>query len=344
MATALLAAPGIALKHYFILVPLGLEIWLFARTRRFALRPEIAVLVLAALMYGAAIAILTPDYLSTMVPLIRLAYRGFDGDPLLLKLELLVLFLTWLTVKLRGGSVPLASQAAGVAAIGWLLAYLWQGKGFEYHLVPALGCSLAALFSILAESPLPRPALLAACGALAAALAIPVTAGASRHDQAAQRATANLPDGATILVLSPSGSTAWPLVEQRRFGWPSRHMTLWMLGAVWSDARNGGHSPQLQALGRSISAEAGVALACARPHQILVDTRFEHLAGAGGILEFFRRDPAFRSGLIGYAQRGDVAYLKVFERKRAQPRRPEPPLSCPPGGVRAEGWRDRGRA
>ena len=315
IAVGALAAPGFALKHYFVLVPILLELWLFARTRRFSLRPELAVLIIAGLAYAAAILLLTPEYLTVMVPLLRLAYGGFSGDPLLLKLELAVLVLGWLAIRLAQRPVPMAAQGAGVAAAGWLLAYLLQGKGFEYHLIPALGCGLAALFAFLAVS---RPRGLAvwatATAALLAAFAIPFTAGPARFDQAARHATAHLAEGARVAILTPAGSTSWPLVEERRFTWHSPHMTYWMLGAVWRDQREGGTSAELNALGRSVAGEAARSIACARPELVLVDTRFDHLAGPGGVQEFFQRNANLSAALSSYRARPDVAYLKVYER------------------------------
>lgn len=315
VAVGALAAPGFALKHYFVLVPILLELSLYARNRRLSLRPELAVLIIAGLAYGAAILLFTPDYLTVMVPLLRLAYGGFSGDPLLLKLELAVLVLAWLAIRLAKRPVPLAAQGAGVAATGWLLAYLMQGKGFEYHLIPALGCGLAALFAFLALArPQPSPAWGSAIAALLAALAIPFTAGPARFDQAARHATAHLPDGARVAILTPAGSTSWPLIEDRRFVWDSPHMTYWMLGAVWRDQREGGKSAELKALGRSVAGEAARSIACKRPALVLVDTRFDHLAGPGGVMGFFERNANLTAVLRGYRARPDVAYLKVYER------------------------------
>jgi hypothetical protein len=316
IAVGALAAPGFALKHYFLLVPLLLELWLLARTRRFRLRPELATLAAAGVAYVALMATITPAYFTVMVPLLRLAYDGFSGDPLLVKLEIAVLVLTWLAIRLRNGAVPLAAQAAAVAALGWLLAYLVQRKGFEYHLIPALGCGLAALFAAFADGDWRRAwtARVAASAALLAALAIPFTAGPPRYDQAAKLATASLEDGASIAVLSPAGSTAWPLVEERRFVWNSPHMTYWMLGAVWRDQRESGKSPELRALWRSVARQAVQSIACTRPEMILIDTRFGHLAGPGGLPGFFARNSELEAVLRGYRSAGAVDYLEVYQR------------------------------
>lgn len=316
-ATGLFAASGFALKHYFVLVPLGLEMWLVMRQRRVSLRPEWLALVLAALAYLVAMVLLTPAYFTTMVPMLRTAYGAFGGAPLLLQPAIAVMLLASLAVWPMRHRLRPASISAGVAAIAFLLAYLLQRKGFAYQAIPALGLALVCLCAAFAGL-VRRPRILTAlagAGALLLALALPWISGPSRFDGAARAATAGLPDGASLLVLTSSGTTAWPLVEERHFGWPSRHMTLWMLGPIWLARADGQSSPALERLGLRIVAEAATAIRCDRPAMILVDRRYDALAGPGGVLGYFDRDPAFAEALAaGYSARPDIAYLQVFRR------------------------------
>jgi hypothetical protein len=315
-AVGLFAAAGFALKHYFALVPLGLEAWLFLRRREFTLHPEWLALLLAASAYLVAMALLTPAYFTNMLPILRIAYGGFGGQPLLLQPAIAVMLLTLLAVRPIRDRLSPASISAGIAAIAFLFAYLLQRKGFDYQAIPALGCTLACLFAAFAgvERRPRAPTALAGAGALLVTLALPSLAGPSRFDGAARAATADLPDGASLLVLTSSGTTAWPLVEQRHFAWPSRHMTLWMLGPVWLARTHGDTSPALERLGRQIVTETAIAIRCDRPRMILVDRRYDALAGRGGVLGYFRRDPAFAEALAtGYSAKPDVAYLQVFQ-------------------------------
>src|SRR5260221_5815281 len=75
------AGLGFALKHYFLIVPGALELWLLACTgRRWRpLRPETLGMAGVGAGYGAAL-LVEHDYLTRMVPLVRLAYRQF-GPP-----------------------------------------------------------------------------------------------------------------------------------------------------------------------------------------------------------------------------------------------------------------------
>ncbi|MFL6850388.1 MAG: hypothetical protein ACJ8EH_05970, partial [Sphingomicrobium sp.] len=82
MLIGLGAALGFALKHYFLLVPALLELWLIAGTKRnwLLLRPETIAIVTVGVAYASALFLLEPDFLTTIVPLIRLAY-GVFGAP-----------------------------------------------------------------------------------------------------------------------------------------------------------------------------------------------------------------------------------------------------------------------
>jgi len=343
-AVGLFAAAGFALKHYFALVALGLEAWLFLRRREFRLRPEWLALLLAASAYLVAMALLTPAYFTNMLPILRTAYGGFGGQPLLLQPAIAVMLLTWLAIQPMRDRLRPASISAGVAAIAFLFAYLLQRKGFDYQTIPALGCTLVCLFAAFADVGRRPRALTALAGAAALliAVALPWIAGPSRFDGAARAATADLPDGASLLVLTSSGTTAWPLVEERHFAWPSRHMTLWMLGPVWLARTHGDALPALEQLGREIVAETATAIRCDRPRMILVDRRYDALVGRGGVLGYFLRDPAFAEALAtGYSAKPDIAYLQVFQRNdvaAVAPRRARSPgCDSRPSSIAQEG-------
>src|SRR5437763_4795505 len=76
------SALGFALKHYFLIVPAALELWLFTAQRRDwrPLRPETVSIACVGIAYGCAILAWAPDFLTRIVPLILLAYGAF-GTP-----------------------------------------------------------------------------------------------------------------------------------------------------------------------------------------------------------------------------------------------------------------------
>ncbi|WP_206245255.1 hypothetical protein [Novosphingobium terrae] len=61
---ALMAAYGFALKHYFVAIPVLLELWLIVRMRREwrLLRPETTTLTLVALVYAIGAVMVTPAF------------------------------------------------------------------------------------------------------------------------------------------------------------------------------------------------------------------------------------------------------------------------------------------
>src|SRR5438309_9306535 len=72
------AALGFALKHYFLIVPAALELWLLACTgsRWRPLRLETLAMVGVGAAYAAAL-LVEQNYLIRIVPLVRLAYGQF---------------------------------------------------------------------------------------------------------------------------------------------------------------------------------------------------------------------------------------------------------------------------
>ena len=319
VAVGLWAAIGLALKHYFVLLPIALEAWLWWRSGRLRLRPELVALAVGAVVYGVAVLLLTPEYLTTMVPLLRLAYGGYD-EPLLVQLQqpgLFVALFAIAAITLRRLKAPPLAQAAAVAAGVFASVYLLQGKAFHYHAIPALGAGLLAVligFGTRGSRDAKIPSVAAAGLALAAVAVTPFAAGPARFDQPARAVTAALPKGSAIMMLSASGVAAWPTVEERKLGWPSRHMTLWMLPRVWQAEQAGGMTPELARLAARVRADAAREIACARPALVLVDSRNDTLVANGDLLAFMARDPAFVRAMQPYRRTADAGYLRVYRR------------------------------
>ena len=147
-AAGILAAPGLLLKPYFLLAPLMLEAWLAFRAKRVSLKPENVALGAAGLLYAITIPLFAPAYLSVMVPLVRAAYHGYNSTilgmvlgPHVMAPLLLLGGLLWASQERRSTVLT----ATVIAGSGFLLAGLWQHKGFTYHFIPALGCGFIGL-------------------------------------------------------------------------------------------------------------------------------------------------------------------------------------------------------
>ena len=326
LAIALLAASGIALKHYFVALPLALELWLVVRRRTFSLRLEHGVLLLAGAAYIAAILLLTPDYIHVMVPMIATAYGGFDLPLLTLIANPFIFAVCGALGLLLLGRPSSMTQAAGVAAVAFALAFIVQAKNFSYQAVPALGFAIVSTLLAASRPDGRRPALLLLI--VGACAAVPAWAGFGRIDRSAAQATADLAAGSRIMVLSSSGTVAWPLVEERGFEWNSPHMMLWMLGPHWRDMTDGTQQRDRQLLAHKIRREVARELACLPPDRLLVDRRYDVLLPGMGVLGWFRADPAFTVALKGYARRPDHNIIEVWERK-AETGTPAASTACP---------------
>ena len=157
IAVGLLAAFGFALKPQSLLVPVVLEAMLLWRLRRplFLFRPEVYAGTAAALAYLAAVALLTPDYLSTIVPFALEVYDAAyakawgamfgESQRLLAALVLATLLLPALRDAMGRGP----ADAVLLSAIGFSVAFLLQRKGWTYQSYPAFALLVAAVPLIL---------------------------------------------------------------------------------------------------------------------------------------------------------------------------------------------------
>ncbi len=299
---------GFALKHYFAGVPVLIELWLLARQGRgwrSPLRPEIAGLMLVAVLYAAALLIVTPDYLTRVVPDLRLAYGAAASRPLwqmiqlpqyLWGLALLVLLPSLL--PLRRGSAPLAT-ALLIAATGFAIAWWVQHKGWPYHAIAATGCLILALAALLAEAwqKLPVAARMVAPAVIFLPLAQPLMpAPPPPPTLGVDPVLAGLRRGDAVAFVSTEIAIAWPHVWNDGYRYPSRYNAYWML---WAMTPSGLRDPAVAALGRRIIAETVQDYRCLPPRRIVFQRPVPRGDAAGDPLAFFRRDPAF-ADLLGH--------------------------------------------
>ena len=313
LAVGLIAAPGLALKHHFLLFPAALEIWLIWQRRRFTIRPEHVGLVVAALAYAAAVMVFAPAYLRTMMPLLQASYHGYNPPlwTLLLQPALVVAIIAVVAAVLaRKAATPLLSAAAaGTAAFG--LVFILQGKNFHYQAIPALGMAMITLSAVLLDRSNKDGRLVALLG-LVVALMVPFKSGGARHDGVFVRAVAGLPAGQGVAMLSASQALAWPAMYERDLVYRARTMGLWMVLSPWQDELSRTGDPRMAALGTAVRRELAAEIACHRPGLVLVDTRYKDEVPGGDLLGWFLADPRFRRALAGYREIPATSYLRRF--------------------------------
>jgi hypothetical protein len=334
--TGLLAALAFALKHYFVMVPALLELWLLYRQRDAwrPLRPEAIVLLVAAGCYAAAVAAFSPEFLTAIVPRIGTAYDGYEVAFVdqLANYWLVLWVLAALVLWQQRHVASSLTVAAAIAAVAFGCAYFAQQKGWRYHALPATGAMFFALATLL-----PRQVWTGArwvrrtCLAGAMVVAIvptlllgPYANGRAPHVRELLRDSS---PGDTIVMLTGNPSNIWPAVEEGNFRWPSRHFAFWMVYAMHAHrSEHGALTPALGDLADAVRRETVHDLLCNPPDLILVDDFRASKAPGFDILRFFEESDDFRRLFSHYARVRTVAIYTSYAKQEDW--RPQPPPRC----------------
>ena len=139
---AILASIGILLKPYFVLLPLiiGLSSALSSRDIKMLFKIEYMVMVSACVLYVAFIYIAHNEYFTFLLPYAVDTYGdyGFSDTRVrgLLPLKLILFMVVTTFILVEFSSTLKAAGYFGVAAIGGVLIYYMQSKGFTYQAFP----------------------------------------------------------------------------------------------------------------------------------------------------------------------------------------------------------------
>lgn len=154
---AAIAALGICLKPYFVLIPAAVTLWLVVSSR--SLRPILSagnlVMLSVGVSYLAAVYILHPEYYQDVIPLARDVYGaiGFLDDRVFGYFAIITSpFILFSIVLLLGRSIPEGTGLFASAVLAGVGLYFTQWKGFNYHTVPLEAFALAACFWVLSRS------------------------------------------------------------------------------------------------------------------------------------------------------------------------------------------------
>ena len=327
------AALGFALKQYFLLVPIALEIWLVVelgrRWRPF--RPEIIAIATVGAAYAVALALLEPDYLFRIVPLIRLAYGVFGatsarymfGAFAVVGLLLLGALLTQ-SRTLVTGDAPFAG-ALTIASLAFAAIYFIQFKGWLYHSIPLIGCASIGLAAVLAANRTSSVFKVAASVLLAFPLLL--SAVEVQHSDGLSpdlaNAVAGLRPGEAVGFLTTETAIPWSVTLQGHYRYASRYMGFWMIRAINRNELLGNPDQRLKALGQQIVAETVEDFTCIPPRRIIV-TRPRYGEDTLDMLPFFLRDPKFSALLAHYRARSRTS-LETYELVTPLPR---PTFAC----------------
>jgi hypothetical protein len=247
-----MAGLGFSLKPHFFLIAAGLELYLLVRRRglRTTIRRETVGLLTVVGVYGLAVVLLTPDYLTRVLPYALDVYNtSFNkslGAVLWRQETLLLPIVVLLNRVTRGGGTQRDFPDIFCLAAGcFFLVYLAQMKGWDYQLYPVSACLVLALGAMFARalgavSPgvPPRLAMGASAGAtliagaaLSGLLATAIWRGGYQNSFMERMAPIVREHGAgsAIYVFTTNVSHGFPLVNYAGVRWSSRFPTQWLL-------------------------------------------------------------------------------------------------------------------
>lgn len=326
------AAAGFALKHYFLIVPILLELWLLGCQRRKwrPLRPETTAMVLVGGLYAASFLLFARNYFSVALPLIFLAY-GVTGAERFIDLFQPAVLVALATLALLAAHLRIfrsdKSSFAGpltIAAVGFAGAYFIQAKGWTYHAVPFAACSALAFATLLAGgTKLPRIAALAA----PALLFLPFWIAARQAMNEPQSeidvrvAVEGLKSGDSVGFIGSDPALGWNVTLQNNFRYPSRYNGFWMMRAIVRNEAMGSPDRRLSRLGELVVRQTVDDFRCLPPRRIIIARPARGVAGAGqfDIMTVFLRDPQFHELMSDYRPVTRTS-VEAFERTSNLPK------------------------
>ena len=313
VAVGLLAAVTFALKHYFVAPLLLLEVWILWRLRREwnPFRPELLALVGAATLYAASLYLCSAAYLTTIVPMLKLAYSAY-GRPLRVQLinpnTIFWILGALLVYGLRAIRDSL-TMAYAVAVVGFVVCYFIQHKGFSYHAIPATGLLFIILGILLPMQHQARTSSVLYVGTmsiLGLVLTIPLVVGlyvtlTREEPSVIKDLLRGTPRGSSVIMLTADPSRIWPMVENQGYVWPSRYFGMWMLPAFAEEIRTKGKlSLPMQELAREVRAQTLMDLKCNPPEIIIIHDLPSLRAKGIDTLGFFSQEHEFLQFFANY--------------------------------------------
>jgi len=128
----------------------------------------------------------------------------------------------------------------GITAIGFLISYTAQKKGWPYHSMPwsyflLLTVSVVAIKAFEKQRNFAQAAL--ALLALSTGYIVPVKEGLykSPFADATNEALAGTAKGSAVYILSSDAQKSWPMIVENGYTYPSRFMSWWMVPAIVAD-------------------------------------------------------------------------------------------------------------
>lgn len=327
-----LAFFGLALKPYFLLIPAGIVLARFARTRDFREFINFANVTLGLMLVGylVFIALVHPLYLEEIVPTASLIYSayGASSQEVLLKYETFALAsVLLLAFRCRAG-LDLTTGAILAALGGALTTYLIQFKGWNYQLIPTSFFIFftAAWVTLRSRERVRENVLLGILALSAIGLSIGTQLANGPYSSHFTKEFGRFVQrpGEHVLVLSSNVSASFPFVNEVDAQWSSRYPAQWLVpGAITQLANtNCRQDTSLCDRYRAILSDTRSGMVADfvknRPNLVFVDdrdqksyfgdTRFDYIP-------FLLQDPDFAEFWQDYHQLDHVAGYQLWARK-----------------------------
>jgi hypothetical protein len=337
VSCGVLAALGVAVKPYFVLPWLALELVVVLRRRSVlaALRIESLAVAVGQLVYAVAVLTVTPEYASRVVPLAALNYGAYEISRWYLLtvwpvLALIVCGLgAWWGARRLGPARPPFAEPLLVLAAGFLATFLWQAKGFGYHLQPVTVFATTAMLAVFLPARRAQSSLVTRGCALASIGMLAIAAAELRNDFTALR-VGQLPEvreltriveqagpGAPVFALSTTVWPAFPTVNLAHARWPYRYNSLWPLPGFYRSESDSPRAPESQGPEERAFFDGIVAELVATPPRVLIvdrsPTKWAIRAREFDFVTYFAASPRFESLMRGYRSMGRVGDYEVFE-------------------------------
>jgi len=342
---------GLAIKPFFLAAWLAIEVAVVLSRHRVGItrRAEVWSVVLVQCAYAVLVLTLTPEYRTHAVPLAQAMYGSYGISRAVVGSNRRFLMLsgiaiaTLLTAQLSPRSAASAhARVFGAATVGWLLAYVVQGKGWQYHLLPAIPYATAAMIAaaVAAAGSLSRSrdrksragaALLLLAVIAIGIWVVPTTARFSRgsfrmlrdqYPQSLRKMIATVDEvapGEPIYVMSTNVWPTFPLVNLTSAPWPYRYHFLWTLPALYAGAER--HAPYRRPheqgpIERQFF-DTVVGDLVRVPPRVLIVERGPYLQAMDGrqfdFIEYFAASAEFRALMTRYRRLGFIERWEVFE-------------------------------
>ena len=309
---------GLAFKPYLLIIPLLVEAFLLWETRawRNLFRAEVFGMGGLLAVYPFLVWQFTPQYFTEILPLMLLTYGAYQISlpetilrPAVASFGLylgLTAYMIWRLGLQRSGE-----RVWMLAALGGLICFLAQEKGWTYQLLPATTFVLVPFLMNVALIP-SRLFRIVAFGSFGIAMILGMAKFAGMQNTRLA-VIDHLFAGSKpqrLMALTHDLGVLFPYLEARNIVWASRFQSLWMLPAVSKELISIEQQDAVIARTAEMVTQDLISL---KPDFVIVDRRFDTPMLRGHEVKYiawFSRSPAFAQAWSSY---GLVNSSEIFE-------------------------------